>query len=125
MPTTSRQRVRSLMGKLANERGSRHEAFVIEALRLPPLPDWLESVRHATPEEDHHGIDIVAMTDVGKLFLQVKSSRFGQERFLEKKRSTKIAVLLVKPHDTPEEIGQRARTLLGQARSDILRQRGA
>lgn len=42
----------------------------------------MKTARHATREEDHRGIDIVLETDVGRLYLQVKSSYRGVEEFL-------------------------------------------
>lgn len=47
---------------------------------------WILGVRQATHAEDANGIDVVVSTDVGKLFLQVKSSKAGLQRWRAKNR---------------------------------------
>ncbi|MEK7081724.1 MAG: hypothetical protein AAB537_00850 [Patescibacteria group bacterium] len=65
------------------------------------LPDWFISVRLATPEEDHRGMDVVVRMDVGPLFIQLKSSRTNVDRFQLKHRGrTRIAIIVVKPEDS-------------------------
>jgi hypothetical protein len=42
----------------------------------------------------------LSLTDVGKLFVQVKSSRGGKAAFLERRRSARIAVVVVRVTDS-------------------------
>lgn len=73
--------VHRVLGKLANEIGIRAEEKAVEALLTSPIPFWIIRARRAKPEEDHKGIDIVVFTDVGKLYIQVKSSKREVRRF--------------------------------------------
>lgn len=49
------------------------------------------------PTEDARGIDVVVETDVGKLYLQCKSSHAAARCFRAKKRSSAIAVVVMSP----------------------------
>ena len=65
------------------------------------------SARADTRAEDHDGIDVVVESDVGKLFLQVKSSRTGKSAFAQRRRRAHVAVVVVRAGDTLEEILRR------------------
>ena len=78
--------VHVLLRTIANQRGRTSEQRVLEACQLPGRPAWMKSARAATRAEDHDGIDVVVESDVGKLFVQVKSSRRGKADFEEKRR---------------------------------------
>lgn len=62
--------------------------------------------------EDHSGIDVVATSDVGPLFIQVKSSPIGRLQFEEKYRQLErkrprlpiVEVVIVNDKLTDEEI---------------------
>ena len=106
------------IGRLNEQRGYDNECLVVNAFALAPddKPWWLKSIRHATAEEDHNGIDAVATVtmqhlraevDVG---FQIKSSRIGAERFLEKHPA--IKVLVVKDGTTSANIRQKIMCLL-------------
>ena len=49
-----------------------------DAVRLPSSVGLRRFDRSATRAEDHDGIDVVVESDVGKLFVKVKSSRTGK-----------------------------------------------
>jgi len=120
-------RTRHALGEVANERGHKQERRVVEALqRLPPgaCPEWLHEVRISTAEEDRLGIDVAILTDVGWLFVQVKSSEIGRRRFLEKKRPTLIATIIVKPDEPEDRLARRMLSLLAEQRKAVLRLRG-
>jgi len=81
-PVKEKMRVRSILGTLNKERGAHNEVLVLDSIhRLNPT--WVRSARLATREEDRKGIDIVIDSIYGDLYLQVKSSRMGKERFLD------------------------------------------
>jgi hypothetical protein len=84
----------------------------------------MTSARAATRTEDHDGIDVVVESDVGKLFLQVKSSRAGKVAFAERRRRAQVAVVVVKIGDSLEEILRRIVGALAPARKRYLNERG-
>src|SRR3989344_8447271 len=56
------------------------------------LPSWYVSSRLSTPEENYRGIDIVVETnDLGRFFIQVKSSLKYVNKFLLNSTRTRIA----------------------------------
>lgn len=114
-------RVRQELGRLAFERGRAHEVLVLEIVNeLRADHQWIRSARLATPEEDRRGIDVVVTTDVGDLYLQVKSSPLGAARFHAGSRTTLIGCVVVAPKRT------RARVLavLSQLLAEVQRRRG-
>lgn len=62
-----------ILGADARKRGCRSEHRVLEALSLPSRPAWIRTVRAATKAEDRAGIDVVIESDLGKLYVQVKT----------------------------------------------------
>lgn len=74
--------IRRLLGELNNTRGKAYEDLVLDSIGRLNL-DWIISARLATRAEDRNQIDIVCESTYGPLFLQVKSSRSGAERFRE------------------------------------------
>ena len=83
----------------------------------------MTSARAATRAEDHDGIDVVVESDVGKLFVQVKSSRTGKAAFAERRRRAHVAVVVVKSGDTLEEILRRVVGALAPKRKQYLEER--
>lgn len=64
------------LGAVSKERGASAERRVLLALaEAVSRTEWLRGAWRSTPDEDARGIDIVANTDVGQLYLQVKSSQ--------------------------------------------------
>ena len=115
--------VARVLGKLGSERGRANEHHALEACFLPTRPAWMMSARAATHAEDHDGIDVVVESDVGKLFVQVKSSRTGKAAFAERRRRAHVAVVVVKSGDTLEEILRRVVGALAPVRKQYLRER--
>jgi hypothetical protein len=78
-------------GQIRNDLGKRAEIRVtelIEDLRTE-LP-WIVFVSTASKKEDYKGIDLIVETDCGKIFLQIKSSKIGVEKFTENKKGKSI-----------------------------------
>jgi len=117
------QGVRRVLGKLANERGAKNEDRVVEACALPARPPWLLSARKATRAEDAQGIDVVIESDVGKLFVQVKSSRGGKARFVERGRAH-VAVVVVTHADSSEKVLRKVVGEVSRLRAQYLKLRG-
>lgn len=93
-----------LLNTIAHERGLRNEQRVLFACQNPNRPSWMLSARIATKEEDHNGIDIVIQSDIGKLFVQVKSSEKGKEAFSERRRRARVAIIVVHHNDTENDL---------------------
>ena len=98
------RRARRVLGELARERGRASEARVLRACRRKDRPDWMRAARAATSEEDRHGIDVVVESDVGKLYVQVKSSAVGKVAFQDRRPRARIAVVVVRSRDSNEDL---------------------
>lgn len=119
--------LRSGFGRTEQELGEANERRVLEAFQDRALfPDWLAGVRRATNGEDARGIDVVFATrDLGKLFIQVKSSERRARDFSKAHaRGTRISVVIVTHRETPESIRRSVLVLLERERAWILRKRG-
>jgi hypothetical protein len=117
--------IAGVLGKLGNERGHANERHVLDACLLPTRPAWMTSARAGIRAEDHDGIDVVVESDVGKLFVQVKSSRTGKVAFAERRRRAHVAVVVVKSGDALEEILRRIVGALAPVRKQYLNERRA
>ena len=94
--------LRKVFDDLHRQIGRRHEEDALRSLQPEngrPLPDWLHRAVPASGTEDHHGIDIVVHTDVGKLYLQIKSSQYGVRKFLAKHTKGNIIPYIVRTDD--------------------------
>lgn len=107
-------------GKIGQWVGERNEAFAFRAV-VNVLPKWAIFARRATPEEDALGIDIVVQTDVGALFLQVKSSRMAAREFAKKHHSQPIECIVAGCDETT--LRGRALGALWRARIRVMRAR--
>jgi hypothetical protein len=123
MPPVHPRNLAQILGKDAKKRGRTNEARVLEALALPARPTWMLSVRKGTKSEDHAGIDVVVDSDVGKLFVQVKSSRGGKVAFLGRRRSARIAIVVVHVTDSPEALLRKVVGEVGKIRAEYLKER--
>lgn len=104
----------SQMGAVRLERGFQSESAVLRALSDPTIqkPLWFRSVRRATADEQPKGIDVVVESDVGPLFLQVKSSQLFAQRFKQKRRPSMIGLIVATHLEDPYEIYRRAMDIL-------------
>ncbi len=104
----------------AREMGHNNERRVVDAYtrEVSPgdIPTWIQSVRISSQEEDRRGIDVVFVTDVGEIFVQVKGSSVGIRKFEMRQQhgevSWKIITIIVFPSHTPHEIRQLLTPLL-------------
>jgi hypothetical protein len=115
----------SLLGELARRRGLENEKRVINACKLKTRPPWMQDVRKATPEEDRDGIDVVVESDVGKLYVQVKSSAVAKVAFQDKRRRARVAVVVVRPNDSKSDLLRKVLDGLSGLRGVFLEKRGA
>ena len=117
------------LGRIGNNRGTISETRV-EALCLgigsEGWPEWLYSGRKATPEEDSKKKDFVFSSDVGDLFVQVKSSQRAAEKFRRTTpyRRGMIEVMVVRSTNSQEGLQQRLILKLTNLRDKILERRG-
>jgi len=109
--------------RIAFERGVSSESLAKTALEnLTESIEWIDGFRKATPNEDRKkGIDFVIKTDVGKIFLQVKSSDTGKNESL--KKHPKIPVVVISRNFDLEEIRSEIFTTLSEQRSSYLDKR--
>jgi len=118
--------VRRTIGQIERQKGITAERKALEALLLnyKDLP-WLSFPRKASWNEDRRGIDIVVpTTDIGELYLQIKSSRFGVEKFNKKQHHQMVAVVVVKLSETSEVIWDNLKKALLELKTEILKKRG-
>lgn len=108
------------MGQAGNARGrANEERLLASLLRLGPTLPWFVSARAGTPEEDRDGADVVVETkDVGKLFVQAKSSKAQARLFRASHRRLVIGVVVVSDHDE-RLTDERVRSVLGELRGRI------
>jgi hypothetical protein len=112
-----------ILGKIATQRGRSSERRVLEACNLTARPEWMRSARAATRVEDHDGIDVVVESDIGKLYVQVKSSRRGKAAFVERRRRARVAVVVVGVADAPEALLRKVVGQLAGIRAEYRRER--
>jgi hypothetical protein len=85
---------------------------------------WIDHVRMATQKEDRKGIDLIVETkDIGKLFIQIKSSVAGVKKFRKKYPRRLSAVIIVKEQYLDADIWRAARLKLLKLREKILLKR--
>lgn len=112
-------------GNFGNERGRRNEDRFFEAMgvsSVEEVPRWVFGIRRASAKEDSRGIDAIIITDVGKLFIQIKSSEAGATKFKNSLhcRHRIIDVIVIREHYTPEDIREKAVDILTRLRQRIL-----
>jgi hypothetical protein len=113
------------------ERGRNTEDRFFEAIGTSAsveMPKWFIRVRRPTRKEDRfEGKDaVIETTDVGKLFLQIKSSKAGEAHFMKGRhfRSNNfIGIIVIHKEDTPEDILANTRSILSGLRQAILAKR--
>ena len=127
MGKNGRKRVLGLIEIVAKERtnrlGRNTEARFLEAVSATEskvrMPGWIIGFELTKPwsPEDRDKIDVIVTTDIGKLFIQIKSSERGASGHFKKftrrdARKKFIGVLVIRAADTIDEIrGNTRRTL--------------
>lgn len=121
----NRRHFRRLYSVLGVERGFSSENLVYriitERVEAEQAPDWLSSYQKSTTEDDRRGIDAWFHTDVGKIPIQIKSSKRGRDEALRKKPCIPIVVIQIgMDNDT---IFQRCIQIVEQERNKYLKLR--
>lgn len=103
-PEFFRSSIRRAFEKIGYQRGAFSESLAKVALKnLTESVDWITNFRKADEKEDKkRGIDFVIETDVGNIFLQIKSSQTGKESSL--KKHPRIPVVVIDKNESLEEI---------------------
>lgn len=120
--------VDSIFGRIGNERGSiaenRVKRVLEDRIEAHKIPQWLTRYEQASYEDEPRGIDGWFYTDIGKIPIQIKSSRKGQ-RDAEKKRP-RIPVVVIEPGIQDDIIFDKCISTISAKRVEYLqkRQRG-
>lgn len=112
-----------------NKKGRRTEDRFFEAMEVSFVKKmlvWVFDVCRASQKEDAKGIDAVIATDVGKLFIQIKSSEAGAIKFRNGRncRHRMIRVIIIREDHSLLEIREKAKNILIELRQSILNLRG-
>lgn len=94
-PEFFRSSIRRAFEKIGYQRGTFSETLAEAALKnLTESVDWITNFRKADEKEDKkRGIDFVILTDVGNIFLQIKSSQAGKEKSLKKHPNVPVVII--------------------------------
>lgn len=128
-PTRKRReevdRLHRTIRELSDERGRRSEDRVFEAFTEGPndAPAWFKGVRRPTPEQDlFHMVDaVVETTDAGEVYIQVKSSFTGLNRFLNAYHPADVRGIVVTLDLQDEKIRSLVYDAAGRLRAKRLR----
>jgi hypothetical protein len=102
IPKRSRPRGREY--KSTQMKGVQTESRVVNLLSQDKRPWWIMSVRRGSSIEDDDGIDLVVRTtDHGDLYLQVKSSDAGAEKWEESLYRRKHTIGLIIAREVDED----------------------
>lgn len=121
-----RREVNSAINKAGHQRGTNAEDRVerlIQQIGQSGWPKWIQSGRRATSLEDQGGIDFIFLTDIGDLYLQIKSSKVGVKSHLGKKKKKLIGCVIVKGTDSSTTIQSRIISKLAELRKQLLQNR--
>ena len=112
------------LGKAGREKGKHAEQRVLQAVHeLTKSVTWMNSTRRSTSQEDTQSIDVVLETNIGMLFVQVKSSRTGARHFRRKRRRAHIVIVVIEPEMSDTKIRAKVHGALGFLRRNILENR--
>ncbi|OHB25467.1 MAG: hypothetical protein A2542_00570 [Parcubacteria group bacterium RIFOXYD2_FULL_52_8] len=103
-------------GTTAFAKGMLREFDVLDACCFQDWakPDWVLSIRPGSEEKDAQGIDFVMYTkDVGKIFIQVKSSHRGALRFMDEHPRNPRHIVLIVVDDRANSVDIRRRIMDG------------
>jgi hypothetical protein len=115
------------VGKAKAAHGRCNERLAYNSFALAEtLPSWFKDHREATKEEDEQGIDLVINShDLGPLYIQIKSSRRGEIKFLDKgRRSRLIEVIVIRANETKKMVLEKILEACEKIRTQILERRG-
>ncbi len=117
------RRVRKIIGQLGHERGRINENRVWQVVNdcRSLWPEWFQGAWLSSKTDDGRGIDLVVMSDVGKLYFQIKSSEAGRKKFERQRRHLPIELIVVKNTDT--DLYQKVLAAAGRLRDRFLAKR--
>ncbi len=111
--------------KIGHERGTFAENIIErifkDRFQTGDVPKWLTGYERATLEDDSRGIDGWFYTDVGKIPLQIKSSRTGKRHAAEK--NPNIPTVIVRAGDSENTIFSQCISAIGPERKKYLKER--
>jgi len=108
VPVKTNYRVLKILENIQRSRGFQTEERFMRALENGngSNPHWYKGVSRGTAEQDQNKIDCVVHTVFGDIFVQIKSSQAGANKFLNKikKQHIKIVLLIIKSDYNEETI---------------------
>ena len=119
----NKKRIRDtyISGRMGNEVGKAGEERALKACKEVSMPKWWKGVRPATFEEDTlEKIDLVVSTDVGEIFIQIKSSLHKQSSQFPSRTSNDIAIVCINLKESDVEIRERMVRVVSEERRAIL-----
>lgn len=108
-------------GRKSAIKGAKNELAVVRALNNLETPEWMWGARGCTEDEDRQGIDVVVSTDVGAIYLQVKSSYDNAKKFQRKWPQRNVGMVVVRPQDAEETVFNKAMDSTAKKRSEVLK----
>ena len=113
-------------GRIGHDRGEAAEQVMAhifkDAIEQNACPDWIKEYSTASPEKDKKGIDAWVTTDIGRIPLQIKSSKTGVQS--AKDKHPRIPVVRVALGEKKEKTLSRCINVIGRRRREILVRRG-
>lgn len=107
----------------AHEIGLYRERLVMRALHKKPLPSWIKSYARCGLSEDLEGKDLRIETDLGDVFIQIKSSEEGRRKFLKSgSHNFLVEVVVIKDDFSPEWILDLIVSAATRLRKQLMRQ---
>lgn len=120
-----RQGLRVAYNRIAWEKGKRAEekvSQILEEISSLDSPAWLRGCRKAGQKDESRGIDFWFDTeDVGAIAIQVKSSKTGVQRALEKHPN--VPVVCIPPGLSLAEVRERCFLVVSRQRNLYLKKR--
>jgi hypothetical protein len=117
----------SVQGQLGVILGREREETLVSTMnKSSEKPEWFQNSFRGSLEDDKKGIDVIVETDVGHLFLQVKSSKKEARLFRrkyekrDKNQFKAVACVVFTKDKTNDLICEHAFHLLELMRNDIL-----
>lgn len=122
-------RVSRLVRSNGRRRGRESEALAVDAFVDQDFhpPTWFHGIEPSTHEQDQRGIDAVVHTDVGDIYVQIKSSLAGEEKFRarqeESPRLAHIVLAIVRVGESSMETRATILRAVEERRADYLARR--
>lgn len=96
------------------------ELFAGDKLECPP---WILGVKKSEETQDLQGIDFIVTTDVGDIYVQLKSSIGYAQRYMEKHADIpfEICIVVTEEADTHVSLFRKTRAVLAKRRQYLSR----